>query len=254
MLGWVRRWFNQRSEKQREEVETVERSKFSALLTGVMNAVQKAASSAGAQNLHILDHYFKEDPDTEELIPVYTRIRVAPNQVMDVPLICLLEPSGYRLDELEMDLSVRLTLDQIKEQVHRNANNKIKRGSYSVELCPKGSCSNSRSSDVVDVRVKFKSTEAAEGLSRIIEDLNNTITPMAPENAPERDTLTIRLNKREASNAADTDDLPDFEPLPHEPDTDHQIGLTQLDIVDDDTETKVILEDDDEDQAADTEA
>ena len=174
---WPFSWFKKRRQKKREELQVTERSKLSALLTGVMSAVQKAACTAGQQNLHVLDHYFSEDEETGKLTPLYTRIQIAPGRVMDIPLITLLEPSGYGLEELEMDLSVRLKLDEVKKAIHRTAKkNNVQKGSYSVELCPRGQTATRRPSDVVDVKVRFKSRDASEGLSRIIEDLNNTIT------------------------------------------------------------------------------
>lgn len=175
-----------------------ERSKFSALLTGVMAAVQKAAVTAGQQNLHVLQHYFNENDDGT-LEAKYARVEIAPGQVMDIPLICLMEPSGYRLDELEMDLSVRMKLDAVKAAIHGSVEaGDIKKGSYSVELCPPSKEGGRRRSDVVDVRVKFKSTDPAEGLNRIIEDFNNTITPVPKTSAPDRKTLTIRANRTES--------------------------------------------------------
>lgn len=201
-----------------------ERSKLSALLTGVMSAVQKAAVTAGQQNMHVLKHYFERDPHTQELRPITTRIQIGSGQVLEVPLICLLEPSGYVLDELQMDLSVRLQLDQVKKAVEDLEQSTIKKGSYSVELCPRDRQHDRRPTDVVDVRVKFKSSEPAEGLSRIIEDLNNTISPTRPkpteptEEQPLPDSAPIVL-----------DDGQDLDPHDHTPETDSHTGLEDQD-------------------------
>jgi len=151
-----------------------ERSKLSALLTGVMSAVQKAATTAGQQNLYILDHYFVKQADGR-LTPRYARIEVAPGQVMDVPLLSLINPAGYQLEELSMALSLKMNLEEIKKATHESLDHEVKKGSYSVELCPKTPETGHRRSDVAEVTVKFKACSAAEGLMRIIEDLNTTI-------------------------------------------------------------------------------
>lgn len=188
-----------------------ERSKLSALLTGVMSAVQKAATTAGQQNLYLLDQYFHADKDGNRL-PIYTRIETASGKVMDVPLICLINPAGYRLDELEMDLSIKLTLAEVKKAVHDYvSNNTMKKGSYAVELCPKDSKRNVRPDDVVDVKIKFKASETPEGLSRIIETLDNTINVVPKNTAPDDRYITGRVAASEIDTGSDVWDEADTE-------------------------------------------
>ncbi len=152
-----------------------ERSKLSALLAGVMSAVQKAATTAGQQNLYMLDHYFDKGEDGT-LTPRCVQLRVSEGQTLTVPLLTLINPSGYQLDELSMALSLRMSLADVKKATHESLDHEVSKGSYSVELCPKTNGASRRHTDVVDVVIKFKTCPTAEGLMRIIEDMNNTIT------------------------------------------------------------------------------
>lgn len=186
--------------KSGEDEEMAERSKFSALLTGVMSAVQKASTTAGQQNFYMLDHYFDRD-ESGQYVPKTVRIMTAPGYYMDVPLITLIEPGGYKLDGLEMELSVRLSLDSIKKATHDSVGHSVNKGSYQVELCPKGHGDSRRSSDVVDVKITFKGDDPSEGLMKIIEDLNNTIST---KRAPAKQVVD------EVDQTADTEVSGDF--------------------------------------------
>jgi len=196
-------WFSRKSSR------STEKAKFSALLTGVMSAVQKASSTAGQQNLYILDQYFKKDADGK-LQPLYVRIEVAPGKVMDVPLITLMNPASYKLDELEMQLSIRLSLDSIKKATHDQlTNSSIRRASYSVEMCPRDSGGKRRPSDLVDVKVKFKASDPSEGLMRILEDLSNSITTVSEGQAPDRKHLVTGTTEQATDVFDHVDMAPD---------------------------------------------
>ena len=76
----------------------------------------------------------------------------------------------------------------------------MKKGSYHVELCPKGSQHDHRRSDVVDIKVTFKSDSPSEGLMKIIDDLTNTITP-------KKRPTEVPVDQNSATTETEVDDL-----------------------------------------------
>lgn len=211
MFGWLKylwpgNWRRAPTSSSDEE-QHVNRHKLSHLTRGIQDAVQDAQAVAGQQLIHVLKSFF--DPDGEQWVPKVVRLEVAPGQQMDVPLISLVTPRAYFLDEMTVDMAIRLLPDEVKRAVVEG-NSRAERGSYSFDMLPSGKQGDS---SCVRLTMKFGSQEPPEGIMRLIEDLTNTITPFKTGEGPERSLVVDRDgSKASYSSSSTSQETPDERP------------------------------------------
>lgn len=187
-----------------------DRARLSALFRGIMDAVQATTASAGQQYLHAFEHYFHVEGD--RMVPNCVRVELTPGVVVDIPVITLLRLPSYQLEELEVDLSLRLRKEEVKSAVRSEIrSNTAKKVSYSVEVCPRSS-PDGRTNDQVHLKMKFKATDTPESIERLIEKLNGTIQETPSDQAIERQLLTFGDAPRahshtSSSSAGDQEEL-----------------------------------------------
>jgi len=157
-------WWRGRKERRVAE----ERAKLSALVRGIMSAVQSASDIAGQQHLDLLTNFFQPAEDGK-LVPRVVRITLPNGQSMDVPLICLVNPSSYYLSEMSVELAVKLAPGELKAAVEKGVEAAGgTRQSYHVEMV------NKEAKDAVKVSMKFEAEDnEPEALSRLLEQLTN---------------------------------------------------------------------------------
>lgn len=148
------------------------RAKLSALVRGIMSAVQSASDIAGQQHFDLIANYFDCDETSGRLIPKVIRLSLPNGQTMDVPLICLINPASYHLSEMTVDMSLRLSPGEVKAAIEKGVDEAgASRQSYHVEMSHQGD------KGAVKISMKFSADESEpEALSRLIEQLTNTYT------------------------------------------------------------------------------
>lgn len=166
----------------------MEKTKLSSLTRGLLDAVQDASAVAGQQHFHILRTFFYQEGD--RMIPRTVRIQVDDGRVMDVPMICLVNPASYRLEHLKIEMSALMSEDQVKQAVSEGKS-EARRGSYAVSVCPKGRRKSGRSSDLIDIEILFKAEDSPEGVGRVLEELTNTMRVQPEGVGPEETRFTI---------------------------------------------------------------
>lgn len=175
-----------------------QRAKLSALIRGLMDSVQDSTAVAGQHYLHAFRHYFSQQDGVAT--PDHIRIEVSPGHILDVPLIALLRLPSYQLEELEVEMSLRMVRGDIKRAVDREIDdtNEADRVSYTIEPCPKDS--GGRRSDRVNLRLKFKAHEATEAYHRALDALLNGMQVASTGEEPEHNVLSIGKIKKAADN------------------------------------------------------
>lgn len=148
---------------------------LSDVIRGLQFCVNSSAEIMEQHYLTAIDKYIDEKTHA----PLTKRLQIKDGYAIDVPLICLSDHHSLYLDELEVKLSVNLRDIALKEtNAPLNGGGKpfsIDRSSFSVEL---GSVAqDSDGNSMMDVTMKFKSTQPPEALARIIEKLDNAVTP-----------------------------------------------------------------------------
>lgn len=200
MLGWIKKlwpgnWRNKPAPTTEES--DMNQHKLSHLTRGIQDAVQDAQAVAGQQLIHVLKAFF--DPDGEKWIPKVVRVEVSPDQWLDIPLITLVTPRAYFLDEMTVDMAIRLLPDGLKDACVAG-NSQAQRGSYKFEMVPSGRADEGS----VRMTMKFSSQVPPEGIMRLIEDLTNTITPFKPGEATERSLVIDRKGSRASYSSSST--------------------------------------------------
>jgi hypothetical protein len=144
------------------------RAKLSALVRGIMSAVQSASDIAGQQHLDLLTNFF-HCADDGSVVPRVVRIALPQGQSMDVPLICLVNPSSYYLSEMSVELAIKLSPGELKAAVEKGVETAGgSRQSYHVEM------TNKEAKDAVKVSMKFEAEDTEpEALTRLLESLTN---------------------------------------------------------------------------------
>ncbi len=102
-------------------------------------------------------------------------INISNDTSIDVPLITLVTPTGLELDELEVDMSLRV--DKIEKKTEKSRTGEdVHRASFDISFSS-GSHKSSRDANMIDLRMKFKKGDAPEGIQRIIENFANNVIP-----------------------------------------------------------------------------
>jgi len=179
-----------------------QRAKLSALIRGLQDAVQDSTAVAGQHYMHVMHHFFHRDGN--KTVPNCVRIEVSPGHVMDLPLISLVRLPTYQLEEIDIDLSLKIVESEVKKAVMDLADeDSPKRASYSVEMSPKGG-NGSRRSDHVNIKLKFKAHEPAEGYSRVLDSILNGMEAVSEGNACERRVCVLGENLGEIEHNTPT--------------------------------------------------
>lgn len=148
---------------------------LSDVIRGLQFCVNSSAEMMEQHYITAIDKYI----DEKTRAPLTKQVQIKNGYAIDVPLICLSDHHSLYLDELEVKLNVNLRNMELKEaNLPLNGGSKpfsVDRSSFSVEL---GSVVQDKDgSSTMDVTLKFKSTQPPEALARVIEKLNDTITP-----------------------------------------------------------------------------
>jgi len=133
---------------------------------------------------------------------------------IEVPLISMIDPSTLGLEEMDVRMGVRLSRSEIKKHLHdANKEKEVSRCSFNVSLT---SSKPGDRQDVIDVTMKFKKTEPAEGSARLVEEMNGLVHPHKyGEDTSEPSQYTNVFTSRQVRASIDNGGSDSFEPHDH---------------------------------------
>ncbi|WCP70252.1 DUF2589 domain-containing protein (plasmid) [Vibrio tubiashii] len=148
-------------------------------LDGIVRGLNYVANCASDMSLshyqNLIEQYFDYDETASIFTPKVVRLQLDPEHEITMPLIAVTDAKGLYLDELEVDFSVRVTgIDPRKMQdgLQQDCPQLV------VDIAPRQrDASAGRDKDVIDFKVKFKSSEAPECVMKVIDKYNTQITP-----------------------------------------------------------------------------
>lgn len=147
---------------------------LSDIVRGIAHAASAANSIQDRQFIQQINQYFHKEEDGT-LVPKVVRAKIDDNTYMEVPLISMIDPSTIGLEEMEVRMGIRLSKSDVKKNIKEfNTQNEMSRSSFNVSLT---SCKPGERQDIIDVVMKFKKTDAAEGASRLVDEMNGTVQP-----------------------------------------------------------------------------
>lgn len=161
---------------------------LSDLTRGIQHAVNTAEEILEQHYLRMLGRYFNEDNS-----PRMARIKVPPASVIEVPLLALVTPTALKLDEMVLDMTLRIDETEVKRFPGR-AGRVVERSSFKISV---GSGTREdgspREKNQIDIRMTFKSGDVPEGVSRIMEEFTKSILPkkLIPKPETEKDKWKV---------------------------------------------------------------
>lgn len=151
---------------------------LSDLVRGLQHSVNTAMEMIETRNVELLGRYFSPNGN-----PITKRLNINEQTAVDVPLISIVNPSTINVKEVEMDFSVQIISSELRRkqpqegfQAGENSahfDNRLKRSNLEISFDGKKDTSR------MQVHIKFESKPIPEGLSRIIDEYDKTITPFS---------------------------------------------------------------------------
>jgi len=162
-----------------------------------VNAVQEILEQT---YIRMLSRYFDESNNNEART---VTLKVSPNQEIEVPLIAIVQPNSLALQEMTVEMSIRIDDTTLKtgrpgpmlkaDQTGTNEPSpSLNRTSFTVSIAPTGKPDAPRKGDVISVVMKFKAGDPPEGISRIIDEFTSKVLsrPVKADETKKDDTET----------------------------------------------------------------
>jgi hypothetical protein len=149
---------------------------------GMQHAVNSTQLLVEQHYVRMLERYF--DPKTGK---AYTKRIPLPDgaHFLDVALIALIPPHGLKLDEMTVDMAVRIDQSVRKKAAPEEEETDITRTSFEVSFAPRaserGSSRSASEGSAIDIHMKFVAGDPPEGVARVMEYYTNMLVPRAIE-------------------------------------------------------------------------
>lgn len=156
---------------------------------GMQHAVNSTQELVEQHYAGVIERYFEEDLAKDGRAPgMYPKVVVfkLPNgHVMNVPMVALVRPEGLMLKEMEVRMTVRIDQATVKPHAKHGEHSSLTRTSFECSFAPSAK-GDHRSSNAVDIVMKFISGDPPEGVARVIEAYANSALPSkrGPEQLP----------------------------------------------------------------------
>ena len=146
------------------------RQTLTDIAKGIQYTVNAAQDVVEKFYIGLLDRYFDDDNN-----PINMAVNLSDETTVDVPLITLVTPTGLELDELEVDMSLRVDGVSTKKEITK-AGDEVERASFDISFSGGGKA-NAKNPNFIEMKMKFKKADAPEGIQRIIESFSNNVIP-----------------------------------------------------------------------------
>lgn len=163
---------------------------FTDIIRGFQFCVERAQEVAERHSIEIIDRFFTEEKDKDTGLvkqrPRMITFEIQKDNWMHVPLITLVDPNSLRLDEMEIEMAMKINKQTIKkaakeEDAHKD---KTTRASFEVEFTSMKETNGEGSQNAIFVKMKFKAPKNQnEGLLNVIAEYRKGVNPM-PKGAP----------------------------------------------------------------------
>ncbi len=173
---------------------------FTDVIRGFQFAVERAQEIAERHSIEILDRYFTEEKDEKTGItkqrPKMITFEVQKDYWMHVPLITIVDPNSMRLDEMEIEMAMRINKQVIKKaaKAEEADQDHVTRASWEVDFTAMKHTNGEGTQNAIFVKMKFKAPKAQnEGLLQIIDEYRKSVNPK-PKGEPIPPGQNIAMN------------------------------------------------------------
>ena len=147
---------------------------------GMQHAVNSTQELVEQHYAQVIERYFEEDKPSDKggqgLYPKIVTFKLPAGHVMTVPMIALVRPEGLMLKEMEVRMTVRIDQATVKPHAKEGEHSHVTRTSFQCSFAPSAKGEH-RSSNTVDIVMKFVSGDPPEGVARVIEPYATTALP-----------------------------------------------------------------------------
>ena len=155
-------------------------------LCDITRGLQEAAAATNnliaQQYIKLFDQFF--DFDADELgTPMKAKmVEVALNDhhCMKIPLIALVAPRGLALENMQVDLSVKIQSTELACASHALENGSVQSERFYVTVGADKRQGEQRDPNEVQISMQFKAIEPPEAINRLLEEYTNLISPYRP--------------------------------------------------------------------------
>ncbi len=163
--------------KKKDDAKPPSANTLPDFVRGIQHAVNTATLMFEQNAEAFLDRHLKDDGSPE------TQTVKIPNSkyVLVVPTMTTSRPPDMILEEMEVRMVVRIDKTEVKHG-HPHGDPDVTRCSFSVSLA--AGKPGDKSSNEIDLVMKFKRGDPPEGVARVLEHFMNAITPVEPPPAP----------------------------------------------------------------------
>ena len=137
------------------------------LVSGLLEAAMVAQSISERQHINAVNNYFNEDGTPK------TKMFMIRGQEVNIPTYILADHSSIGLEELEIDFEARLVFgDETPSELKKSLLGLFKKKDYekhNIRGIEVDSGKNTDSSGLAKIKVKFKSDEKPEAVSRLVD-------------------------------------------------------------------------------------
>ncbi|WP_166571965.1 DUF2589 domain-containing protein [Pseudomonas sp. R5(2019)] len=153
-------------------------------LRDITRGLQEAAAATNnliaQQYIKLFDQFFDYDADDLGTPMKAKMVEVAldDHHHMRIPLVALVAPRGLALEQMQVDLSVRIQATELAKASHDLENGDLQSERFFVTVGADKRQSEERDPDEVQISMQFKACEPPEAVSRLIEEYTNLISPI----------------------------------------------------------------------------
>lgn len=140
---------------------------------GIQHCVNSTQEMMEQQYLRLLNRHFDENKQARVV-----RVKTPNGYELEVPTITLLNPKEMVMEEMLVEMSIRVDQVQAKEVNPEDEACELTRSSFTVSLAPKQT--ENRASNVIDIMMRFKAGDAPEGVARVVDEFAKQIVPKYP--------------------------------------------------------------------------
>jgi hypothetical protein len=141
---------------------------LSDIMRGMQYSVNSAQEILEKHHLQLLNKYFSEDGN-----PITKKIKIGENKLLDVPLISVINQNSLCIDEMEVEFSAKINAIELKNLKAEDVHDDVDRTSFTMDFT-----TSDRNTNQVTIKIKFKTKEQPEGISRIIDEFDKQIHPI----------------------------------------------------------------------------
>lgn len=144
---------------------------FADIIRGMQYAVNTAHEMLERYHITLLNKYFDDNGH-----PQKKEIWLNSEKKIEVPIITLINQGSLSIDEMEICFKAKINGVAIKSTPSPDTGKDINidRSTFEMNFTP-----STRDGNTVDVRIKFKSTNPPEGVSRIVDEYNKILEPVS---------------------------------------------------------------------------